>query len=102
MHIPFNILMPMFTPVKSPKEAQFMHIFRRPDYQSEITQFIEQLKAEKPNMEAGQLAGRALLWDKNVDRSALAEYREAKVPMQPYVYQPTPDTVAASPSRMDP
>ena len=102
MQIPFNILFAMSAPVKSPKEAQFMHIFRRPDYESEITQFIEQLKTDKPNLEARQLAGRALLWDKNVDRSALAEYSEAKVPQQPYVYQPTPDTVAASPSRMDP
>lgn len=86
MQIPFSILFAMLTPVKSPKEAQSMHIFRRPDYQSEITQFIEQLKAEKPNLEARQLAGRALLWDKNVDRSAWAEYRQAQVPQKPYVY----------------
>ena len=63
-----------------------MHIFRRPHYESEITQFIQQLKAEKPNLESRQLAGRALLWDKNVDRSAWAEYREAQVPQKPYVY----------------
>ncbi len=63
-----------------------MHIFRRPHYESDITQFISKLKTEKPGMEANQLAGRALLWDKNVDRSALAEYREAQVPQKPYVY----------------
>ena len=79
-----------------------MHIFRRPDYQSEITQFIEQLKTDKPSMEAGQLAGRALLWDKNVDRSALAAYRDADVPQKPYVYRPTPDTLPTSPTRVDP
>ncbi|HXE22237.1 MAG TPA: DUF3460 family protein, partial [Rhodoferax sp.] len=32
------------------------------------------------------LAGRALLWDKNVDRSAMAEYQEARVAQRPYVY----------------
>ncbi len=64
-----------------------MSIFRRPDYQSEVTQFIDQLKAQEPDLEARQRAGRALLWDKNVDRSAWSEYREAQVPQQPYVYQ---------------
>ncbi|MGH6639075.1 MAG: DUF3460 family protein, partial [Polaromonas sp.] len=42
-----------------------MSIFRRPDYTSEVTQFIDQLKASKPTLEAEQRAGRALLWDKN-------------------------------------
>ena len=62
-------------------------IFLRPDYQSETTQFIDQLKAHKPELEGQQRAGRALLWDKPVDRSAWAEYREAQVPQKPYVYQ---------------
>ncbi|APW37084.1 acetyl-CoA carboxyl transferase [Rhodoferax koreense] len=64
-----------------------MSIFRRPDYQSDTTQFIDQLKAQKPELEAQQRAGRALLWDKNVDRAAWREYREAQVEQQPYVYQ---------------
>jgi len=63
-----------------------MHIFRRPHYESEITQFIHQMKDEKPNLESRQLAGRALLWDKNVDRSAMAEYQEARVAQGQYVY----------------
>jgi hypothetical protein len=62
-------------------------IFRRPDYKSEITQFIEQLKSEKPDLEAQQRAGRALLWDKHVNREAQSEWREANVPQKPYVYQ---------------
>jgi len=82
-----QILFHMATPVKSVNEVQFMSIFRRPDYQSEVTQFIDQLKAQEPELEARQRAGRALLWDKNVDRSAWSEYREAQVPQQPYVYQ---------------
>jgi hypothetical protein len=63
------------------------HIFRRPDYQSEATQFINQMKADKPGVESGQLAGRALLWDKTVDRSAQSDYRAARVKQKPYVYQ---------------
>jgi hypothetical protein len=63
-----------------------LSIFRRPDYNSDVTQFIEQLKTEKPDLEARQRAGRAILWDKNVDREAWSEFREAQVPQQPYVY----------------
>ena len=43
-----------------------MNIFRRPDYTSEATQFIRQLKKDNPNLEAQQRQGRALLWDKKV------------------------------------
>jgi hypothetical protein len=64
-----------------------MNIFRRPDYKSEVTQFITQLKAEKPALESGQREGRALLWDKAIDRSAVKAYGEARVPQKPYVYQ---------------
>jgi hypothetical protein len=64
-----------------------MSIFRRPDYTSEATQFIEQLKAQRPELDAQQQAGRALLWDKNVDRAAWQEFGAARVPQQPYVYQ---------------
>ena len=64
-----------------------MSIFRRPDYQSDTTQFINQLKTQKPSLEAEQRAGRALLWDKNVDRSAWNDFDEAEVAQKPYVYQ---------------
>ena len=68
-----------------------MSIFRRPDYQSDATQFINQLKASRPELERQQLAGRALLWDKKVDRSIWSEYRDAQVPQKPYVYQTNAD-----------
>ena len=64
-----------------------MSIFRRPDYQSEVTQFIEQLKTQKPELDAQQRAGRALLWDKQVDRDAWQDYNAGRIPQQPYVYQ---------------
>jgi hypothetical protein len=63
-----------------------MSIFRRPDYTSEITSFIDGLKAKKPTLEAEQRAGRALLWDKNLNLADQADYGEARVPQQPYVY----------------
>ena len=34
-----------------------MNIFRRPDYQSDATQFIDQLKTAKPTLEAEQRQG---------------------------------------------
>ena len=62
-------------------------IFRRPDYRSDVTQFIEQLKEQKPDLEAQQRAGRAIWWDKHVDREAWREWRAAEVAQKPYVYQ---------------
>lgn len=62
-----------------------MEFFRKP-YQSDVTQFINELKAKKPTLEAEQRAGRALLWDKQIDRSAQAEFADARVPQSPYVY----------------
>lgn len=64
-----------------------MNIFYRPKYQSDVTQFITQLKAKDPALEAKQRQGRELLWDKSVDRSAWSEYRAAEVDQKPYVYQ---------------
>ena len=63
-----------------------MPLFWKP-YQSDVTQFIDELKAKKPTLEAEQRAGRALLWDRAIDRAAQAEWRDADVPQQPYVYQ---------------
>lgn len=66
-----------------------MPLFWKP-YKSEVTQFLDELKRQRPSLEDEQRAGRALLWDKQVDRGAQAEYREARVPQQPYVYQNKP------------
>ena len=63
-----------------------MPLFWKP-YKSDATNFIETLKAERPSLEAEQRAGRGLLWDRKIDRDATADYAEAKVPQQPYVYQ---------------
>jgi hypothetical protein len=63
-----------------------MPLFWKP-YTSEVTQFIQTLKQQRPTLEQEQREGRALLWDKAVDRQAQAEWREAKVAQQAYVYQ---------------
>ena len=64
-----------------------MSLFRRPDYHSEASLFIDQLKAAKPSLEAEQRAGRALLWDATLDAQAQKGFKSAKEPHQPYVYQ---------------
>ena len=56
-------------------------------YQSEITQFLNELKSEKPQLEADQQAGRALLWDKeplSVEDQRRA--KAAKLKQRAYVY----------------
>ena len=55
-------------------------------YKSEISSFIDTLKANKPSLESEQRAGRALLWDKNLNRTDQAEYLDATVAQQAYVY----------------
>ena len=68
-----------------------MSIFARPPYKSEVSLFIDELKAKKPKLESEQRAGRALLWDRALDRQALEAWDEARVAQQPYVYQTQTD-----------
>lgn len=67
-----------------------LRIFRRPDYKSDVTQFIDQLKTERPDLESRQRAGRAIWWDKAIDREAQEDWRAARVPQKPYVYGTEP------------
>ena len=64
-----------------------MPLFWKP-YTSDVTQFIDGLKAQKPTLEAEQRAGRALLWDKQIDRAAQVSFEDARVAQSPYVYFP--------------
>jgi hypothetical protein len=63
-----------------------MPLFWKP-YKSDVTQFIDSLKQRDPQLEDRQRQGRNLLWDKQIDRQAQAEWRDADVPQKPYVYQ---------------
>ncbi len=56
-------------------------------YKSDISSFIDELKANKPTLEDEQRQGRAIWWDRRVDPRAEDEYQDARVPQQPYVYQ---------------
>lgn len=56
-------------------------------YRSEATEFIDDLKKRRPELDAQQQAGRALLWDRPVDRDLQGEFREGRVAQRPYVYQ---------------
>ena len=64
-----------------------LHFFTRPDYRSDPTQYIEQLKTDRPHLDAAQQEARALLWDASVDRHVLKEFNAGKVAQKPYVYQ---------------
>ncbi|MEN9538069.1 MAG: hypothetical protein RLZZ126_304 [Pseudomonadota bacterium] len=64
-----------------------LSLLRRPHYQSEATDLIQQLKTARPTLEDRQRAGRALLWDKDIDRDAQAAQQQARVPQAAYVYQ---------------
>ncbi|MEO5732577.1 MAG: DUF3460 family protein [Rubrivivax sp.] len=77
-----------------------MPMFWKP-YTSDVTNFIAALKERKPSLESEQRAGRALLWDRAIDRHAQSEWRQARVPQKPYVYQtqgPAPAEPASDPS----
>jgi hypothetical protein len=56
-------------------------------YQSDITQFLNQLKQQKPTLEDEQRRGRALLWDKQpIDLDERASNQAARVKQTSYVY----------------
>jgi len=56
-------------------------------YVSEFTQFITELKAAKPQLEADQRKGRAIWWDKQpLDVKERSEQDAARVPQKPYPY----------------
>ena len=53
-----------------------MPFFWKP-YTSDVTNFIQEMKAKNPTLEAEQRAGRALLWDRSLDRSSQADWQDA-------------------------
>ncbi|WP_459616808.1 DUF3460 family protein [Bordetella sp. 2513F-2] len=56
-------------------------------YESDITRFLKEYKAQHPDVEERQREGRARLWDKPQDLDLLESFRAARVPQKPYVYQ---------------
>lgn len=56
-------------------------------YESDVTKLIQQYKNQHPDTEHRQREGRARLWDKNLDAELQEGFKQARVPLKPYVYQ---------------
>ena len=59
-------------------------------YESDITRFIRELKANNPQIDELQRKNRATWWDRPQDLQVLQERAEANVPQPAYVYFPLP------------
>jgi len=57
------------------------------NYESDVTQLIKQLKEQHPDTELRQREGRARLWDKSIDLELQEGFKQARLPLPPYVYQ---------------
>lgn len=64
----------------------YIGVFMATNFQSELTQFINNYKKENPETEANQRAGRFRLWDKELDSEQQEGFRAAKIAQDPYVY----------------
>lgn len=64
-----------------------MSFFRRPDYRSDTTNFLNELKSKNPALAEQQVQGRSLLWDKDVNHEVWEDLRAGRVEQKPYVYQ---------------
>ncbi|CAM4271660.1 DUF3460 domain-containing protein [Comamonas aquatilis] len=64
-----------------------MSFFRRPDYRSDTTNFLNELKSKNPALAEQQVEGRSLLWDKDVNHEVWEDLRAGRVEQKPYVYQ---------------
>ncbi len=57
-------------------------------YQSDITRFLNDLKARNPKLEESQREGRAIWWDKKPrDLDTQRREQASRVPQNAYVYQ---------------
>lgn len=57
-------------------------------YESEVTRFLRELKDRDPQIAAGQRVGRAMYWDRSLDRDLYRRFEQSDVPQPAYVYQP--------------
>ncbi|MCS6997068.1 MAG: DUF3460 family protein [Casimicrobiaceae bacterium] len=56
-------------------------------YESDITQFLRQLKAERPKLEEAQRQGRAIWWDRPpIDVEERLRVEASRLPQPPYPY----------------
>ncbi len=62
-------------------------IFFRKHYESDLTKMMRDLLQDQPRIVEEQRQGRALWWDKKLDRDELARGQESNVKQKSYVYQ---------------
>jgi hypothetical protein len=60
------------------------------EYLSDVTKFLNDMKAKQPELERRQREGRAIFWDKQLDWDELKRWQDARVRQQGYVYQNEP------------
>ena len=56
-------------------------------YESDHTKWMREMMAKNPDWAEDQKTGRAIWWDKQLDRDELQRQQAARVPQQGYVYQ---------------
>jgi hypothetical protein len=65
-----------------------MSLLKKSGYQSEFTQFINELKLKDPKIEEGQRTGRARLWDlPPTDLDTQERLKASRVSQKAYPYQ---------------
>jgi hypothetical protein len=67
-------------------------------YESELTNFLRDLKKSKPGIEDKQREGRAIWWDKQLDADELQRWQASQVRQTAYVYyapEPPPEDAPA-------
>ena len=67
--------------------SRFFNEFRPKSYESEFTQFMRELKQQKPELEADQRKSRAIWWDHQQELETTRRNQESRVKQQAYVYQ---------------
>lgn len=56
-------------------------------YESDITRFLRELKAAKPELDEKQRQARAIWWDHPQDPDVLKNHAASKIRQKAYVYQ---------------
>jgi len=67
--------------------SRFLGQFKPQQYESEFTQFMRELKQQRPLLEAEQRKSRAIWWDHAQDLDERKREKESRVKQQAYVYQ---------------
>jgi len=67
--------------------ARFLDQFKEKRYESEFTQFLRELRQQKPQLEEEQKKSRTIWWDKPQDAQTQERNNQSRVTQQAYVYQ---------------